>query len=206
MNTDLTALREALPLLAAKDVDFAASLLDQGARRPLSDKQMYWVRTLTQRATAPKAAPVVQQLVAGSADIKALLVKAAQNLKDPSIVLDSPLGAIRIALARSSSKYFGGVTVVSKDIKDQGVKGPRARWFGHITDAGAFVPGPKCGAEAQAMGDRLARFAADPVQEAAKYGKLHGRCCFCNLRLRDPRSTAVGYGPDCADNWGMPWG
>jgi len=26
------------------------------------------------------------------------------------------------------------------------------------------------------------------------------------VTLTDPRSVAVGYGPDCADNYGLPWG
>lgn len=45
----------------------------------------------------------------------------------------------------------------------------------------------------------------DP-DEAAAYGKLSGKCMFCGLDLTDERSMLVGYGPDCAEKHGLPWG
>jgi hypothetical protein len=36
-----------------------------------------------------------------------------------------------------------------------------------------------------------------------------GRCCFCNHKIgegEDNRSAAVGYGPECAKHFGVPWG
>lgn len=42
--------------------------------------------------------------------------------------------------------------------------------------------------------------------EAAQFGKLVGRCCFCSTPIDTPESTSVGYGPDCADKYGLPWG
>jgi hypothetical protein len=51
----------------------------------------------------------------------------------------------------------------------------------------------------------LRRLASEPEKVAAEYGKLTGNCCFCNRELSDERSTAVGYGPVCADHFGLPW-
>lgn len=34
----------------------------------------------------------------------------------------------------------------------------------------------------------------------------HDRCCFCHHPLSDPKSMAVGYGPDCAEQRGLPHG
>jgi len=48
--------------------------------------------------------------------------------------------------------------------------------------------------------------ASNPAKTAAEYGKLTGHCCFCEAPLKDARSTAVGYGPICADHFGLPWG
>jgi len=31
-------------------------------------------------------------------------------------------------------------------------------------------------------------------------------CCFCNCPLNDPRSVKWGYGPTCAENYGLRWG
>lgn len=47
-------------------------------------------------------------------------------------------------------------------------------------------------------------------QKAAKHGRDHGNCIFCNLDLTDPNSDpakgGVGYGPICAKKYGLPWG
>lgn len=52
----------------------------------------------------------------------------------------------------------------------------------------------------------LTEFANDPAAVAARCGKLLTRCSFCRRKLTDDRSTTVGYGPDCADHFGLPWG
>lgn len=52
----------------------------------------------------------------------------------------------------------------------------------------------------------LAAFDADPEGEARAYGKLIGTCCFCAHKLTDSRSVEVGYGPECAQKWDLPWG
>jgi hypothetical protein len=52
----------------------------------------------------------------------------------------------------------------------------------------------------------LVALAADPAGVASKFGKLHGKCCFCHKSLSDPASTAVGYGKVCASHYGLPWG
>lgn len=55
----------------------------------------------------------------------------------------------------------------------------------------------------------LSRLSADTklnAEQAARWGKLYGRCVFCSLPLTDERSIAVGYGPVCAEHHGLPWG
>jgi hypothetical protein len=52
----------------------------------------------------------------------------------------------------------------------------------------------------------LTKLAKDPVGFAGSYGAATGRCCFCNKPLKTEESTAVGYGPVCADRFGLPWG
>lgn len=43
-------------------------------------------------------------------------------------------------------------------------------------------------------------------EQAAQFGKLYGICCFCSRTLTDERSIGVGYGPRCAERYGLPWG
>ena len=54
---------------------------------------------------------------------------------------------------------------------------------------------------------RLAR-AGRPItaDEAALFGHTTHRCVFCARNLSTAESTAVGYGPTCADKYGLPWG
>lgn len=47
------------------------------------------------------------------------------------------------------------------------------------------------------------------ADEAARFGHQHHRCVFCSRKLSDEtdgRSVDVGYGPICADRYGLPWG
>ena len=48
--------------------------------------------------------------------------------------------------------------------------------------------------------------AKNPESTAVRYGKLANSCCYCNLTLTDPKSVTAGYGPKCAENYGLPWG
>ena len=54
--------------------------------------------------------------------------------------------------------------------------------------------------------DELDTAAKDPAAYAAIVGKDIGRCCFCGLMLENPESVGHGYGPICADKYGLPWG
>ena len=37
-------------------------------------------------------------------------------------------------------------------------------------------------------------------------GRTVGTCCFCLAGLSTPESVAAGYGPVCAERFGLPWG
>lgn len=54
--------------------------------------------------------------------------------------------------------------------------------------------------------EELRKFAADPAGYAASYGKQSSNCCFCGTTITSNDSLAVGYGPICAERWGLPWG
>ena len=42
------------------------------------------------------------------------------------------------------------------------------------------------------------------IQAAIEYAKLTNNCSFCGLGLTNDYSVVVGYGPICAENWGLP--
>lgn len=192
----IEALRAALPALSFSDAAFAQSLIDQAARRPLSDKQWAWVIRLTQRATQPARQTTSLGSVAGLLDLFA--TAKANGLKNPAIVAQSPVGLIRLSVAGANARQPGTINVAEKG------RFGEATWYGRIKLDGTFEAA-RDGAPA-ALVAYLAEFAAAPAETAAKHGHATGNCCFCNAPLKDARSTSVGYGPICAKKWELPWG
>lgn len=132
--------------------------------------------------------------------INAMFDRARQHLRHPAIVLDG----FRVNVAGPRAKHPGSLNVTSIERTTESRFGGLDReWYGRVTVAGQFEPGRNAPAD---LANKLRAFAADPAGEAARYGRLHGACCFCSIALRDERSTAVGYGPTCADHYGLPWG
>lgn len=149
-------------------------------------------------APAPRATENVGDL----SRITAMFDTARQHLRFPAIVLDG----FRVNVAGDRAREPGSLTVTSVERTHPSRfagRGMTRQYFGRVTRAGVWEPSR---GTPEGLGARLSAFAADPVGQAAEYGRLHGACCFCNRPLRDERSTAVGYGPDCAEHFGLPWG
>ena len=51
----------------------------------------------------------------------------------------------------------------------------------------------------------LEQIEKDPIAAATLSGKLTSCCSFCSKQLTDERSVVLGYGPVCAEHWGLPW-
>lgn len=47
---------------------------------------------------------------------------------------------------------------------------------------------------------------ADPLAAAVAYARATNRCGFCTRELTDEPSVQAGYGPICAEKYGLPWG
>jgi len=189
--------------LPEKDQGFALSLVGQfKSRGTLSDKQWMWVGKLADavNGTVP-AQPQQKTLEVGSfASVVELFKLAGEKLKYPRIVLlvEEPKLDIALTLAGAKARRPGTVNVLSPADKD---------WLGRVTPEGVWEP--RRAVKEPLLGSLtalLTRFAKEPVIVAAEFGKLTGRCCFCNSGLTDERSTEVGYGPVCAKQWHMPWG
>lgn len=52
----------------------------------------------------------------------------------------------------------------------------------------------------------IKRVAEDPLAAFSENGRLTKYCCYCGRALTHPSSTHYGYGPICAENFGLPWG
>lgn len=148
----------------------------------------------------------VETKVGDLAGIMKLFEKASGHLKYPAIALDVPAlddFPIRINVAGVKAREPGSLTVLELERDGQGER----PWLGRVSLSGHWQANQRADRRVtDAVGARLREFAAEPAKIAAEYGRLHGKCCFCRIALDDERSTAVGYGPTCAKNFGLPWG
>ena len=225
----INELKANLGLLSLRDQDFAKSLIQSFNQYGLSEKQGYWVVKLLERIDAARAdtdepstykpeaavlyngtpgsgsistkpaAPVAVQLDAGFSGIVELFNRAkAAGLANPKIRLETE-GGVKVVLrmAGSSSKYAGQITVTDN-------KAYEARtYFGRIDTAGQYFPSAKACDDVTKL---LKDMSANPAKMAALYGFKTSNCCFCGLHLKTSESVTMGYGPICAEKFGMPWG
>lgn len=195
----VTMLREKAPTMPEKDQAFAYSLLSAAAMRGLSDKQAAWVRKLVDRAISPPPAVINVGDVSG---LIALFDKAkASGLKWPKLRTTTADGiALTIKVAGEQSRNAGDLYVTSG-------KQETRLYFGRVDRAGVFHPSQQPEAQAlTACAAALKAMASDPAAAGKAYGARTGSCAFCSLPLDDGRSVHVGYGPICAEKWGLPWG
>lgn len=175
--------------------DFALSLR---RTRVWSDSQERWARYMVEKAEGRivDEQPKVEQ-PAGMGAIVELFAHASSSLQYPRVTFATSAGTVRIQRAGQASRYAGDLMVTD----GQGYS--QSRFYGRIDKAGAFHPGRDFSG---AVTKVLAEIAADPAEALGRLGKAQGECCFCSKGLTDEASTAHGYGPVCAKNWGLPHG
>ena len=179
--------------------DFVRSILStRDSLRGPSPAQAAWVHKLATDAFQPK--PESTPMNINLLPIVELLHKAAAAQKRaPVIKLTSASGApVVLRLAGERSKRPGTVSVT-----DGARYGMSGRYFGSIDLSGNFHEGGSCCDEVR---DLLTALAAHPDRVAGQHGVATGSCCFCSRPLSTKESRSVGYGPDCADRYGLPWG
>jgi hypothetical protein len=191
------ALNERLKKLSTKDREFARDLLK---RRDPSEKQLLWIGKLIERAdgvgldepkpTEVAAAPQVSGVVA----IVALLERGAETLKRPKVRFLAEGRNLCLSIASGRARFPGSIDVTSVGY---------GQWLGRVHKDGRFEA--RCDQDmATAILAALQAFGADPARIASEYGRETGECCFCARELTDPVSVSVGYGPVCADKFGLP--
>lgn len=157
-------------------------------------------------AIAERPAPAAEAVGDLSAIVQ-MFDRARLHQRFPSVTLDG----FRVSIAGDRAREPGSLTITSASRGEDG----RRAWFGRVTLAGNFEPARNL-ADPAIVAGRLREFAADPAGVAAAYGRINRQCCFCNKQLGaragatpSPtalKSLAVGYGRDCAEHFGLPWG
>lgn len=128
----------------------------------------------------------------------------AEGLKTPKIRLTTPDGQpVLIYRAGPRSKWEGHATIT--DGRPYG----ESTYYGRI-DRGTHRVLYSRERGAELVAQAIVAFDRDPENTALLYGAETGNCCFCARTLTDPRSNpkegGAGYGPTCAEKYGLPWG
>lgn len=207
-NTDriqINDLKASIPNLTGGALAGARSLVEKYTRYGnLSDKQWNFAASLIRQAATPVADRDKPKAVnvGDFSGVIGLFEKAKTHLKHPKFRLQLEDGSpVHLSMSGINSRAPGTINVT-----DGGPFGAN-KWFGRVRQDGTWeaskIVSPM---EMADLKELLEAMSKHPAETAAHYGKLTGRCCFCNLPLTDERSTAVGYGSTCADHWGLPWG
>lgn len=140
-------------------------------------------------------------------DLKAVLAfmdRPGSRLEKPKLHLSvaqegsEKRAPVSIHIAGNKSNYMGSLMITDGEYG--------GAYYGRVSRAGEWVPSrtadPRVQASVQVM---LAALALDPIKTTSALGRKTGKCCFCNTKLTDGRSTHHGYGPTCAQKWDLPW-
>lgn len=193
----IAQLEAALDRLSDKDRATAQDMIARSRQwGRFTEKQSAFADSMISRATAVQAA--------GSVDLSKLhgMFADAMSMKTGNGALKKPFvrfltqaeERFTVSLAPLSGRNAGSLYVKAADI-----------YVGKIDHDGNFSSArdvePTRGFQ---ILEELRQFCVDPAKAAKMYGQRTGECCFCKHELTDARSRMAGYGPICADNWGLP--
>jgi hypothetical protein len=224
LASNMATLRKNIELLDSDNQNFAMSLCNFYEQRDyLSPKQKTWACKFWQEVNSlgapqeelsrplrqePTAKPEQDTLNINGKKMLEMFDKAAETLKYPSIKytvdekgFEGAANTIRFYRAGANSKHPGSVVVTN----GLSYGDPDNKVLAHIHRDGRVV-------FATFMHDKpagrakLKEIIEQPVEQFVINGKKYAHCCFCGLELTAGPSIAAGYGPICADKWGLPWG
>lgn len=162
--------------------DFLHAMLEAATNpsRPPSPAQRFWIHKLV-------APPKMTDTGEAYDLIMAYLLKGIlSGLKRPRLSFNLDNGKLVLSYWRKETEVFIAVRVDGRMVGKLTVDG-LDRWK-HCPDWAV---------------EFLRKFCTGTVRV---YGRNTGNCCFCARELTTGESVAMGYGPICADKYGLPWG
>jgi len=209
LKLNVEKLQSLLPKFKASDAQFASNLIASFKKYGgLTPKQEPWVEKLIARVEAPAfqvvaSSAVIQEPVhvGGFDGVIKLFAEAKAHLKFPKIRLQVEGRKVILALNGPKSLKAGHVSVLGEGTY------PNRTFYGSVSPEGVFTPTYKTvNPFTQALTALLSELAENPARVAKDYGKLTGNCCFCGKDIgkgKEQRSVLVGFGPDCAEHYGL---
>ena len=168
--------------------DFLQSLMDTIYKYgELSEKQLAAVQKGMAKAKEWEAKKNKPKARIDLTPIREKLAKGKEKLKKPVIRAGD---TFKFTFAPETGKNAGYVYVRHHD-----------QYIGKVAENGDFFP-------YQATPEQityLKEFAKDPIKELKTYGRNTGNCGLCGRGLSVKESVKRGYGPICADNYGLPY-
>lgn len=129
--------------------------------------------------------------------VSELFALAATKIKYPSIQFWRDIGELNFYLCGNLSKTPGVIRITN------GQKYPNQEVYGEIYKDGKGLFRRDTSA---VFKKEIQSICNSPIDEAKIRGIKTGYCCFCATPIQTKESLAVGYGPICAENYGLPWG
>lgn len=198
IHTDQEALDKLKRYVAERQIQ-SQFAMDLAGKRRLSRKQLDWIHKMVYdfEHRTEKTDDLNGVKLTG---IVGMLQSARdKGLKYPIIRMETDvLPPIRLGLAGEQSRFPGTVTVSSteKSYEDR-------TFYCRIWPNGLVKGGRAFDDKVKAA---LILLEKDPVSVAQMYGQKTGSCCFCAKTLTNDDSLVAGYGPICADKFGLPHG
>jgi len=190
--------------MAPSDKSFAISLASQFEKNGLSTKQIWWVHELMERyvdkagttgTMTPKKKQYASQDIGAVGPLFELFRKAAKR-GSSHLILRIMVDGRQLKLTQMDE----GKPININEYPIQG-----KIWHGALEPSGKLSLTEKCKFP-EALTQVLKEIAADPSQATGKIGKKMKCCCFCGISLSTTDSLYYGYGPICAENYGLEWG
>ena len=130
-----------------------------------------------------------------------LMQTAKLHVDYPKIKLQQRDFVIQLSVAGERAKYPNSINITD------GKPYPNSKWFGRIyTNGNVKYSTSIPNGYIKTIKTAFEQFAENPTAYAKLYSNVTGNCMFCSRELTDPQSVAVGYGPVCAGNFGLPHG
>jgi len=140
-----------------------------------------------------------------SNDIFDLFNKAKETIIYPNLIFPCEInasGKIKITMATNRSKHPGTINVTD------GKKYGNNKYYDRVEKRhdGLISIQWYPSSNEDGVVEEIKKLVNNPVEEAQIRGIKFKNCCFCGIRLTNEASLEAGYGPICADNYGLPWG
>ena len=178
--------------------EFALDLLVKARARQLSERQAAWLHKLATDSSIPRERRFLAKDLNLAKIIEIFDTAFANGKRYPRIELaeafDDDRHEVTVKIRRFGSR--------SKHVGCAKIETANSEFAGIIFRDGA-VSTSRNFADVEGV---LRELAKDPLQVIAQNGVATSQCCYCCRALNDARSREVGYGPVCAESYGLPWG